>query len=218
MSRRMVLSSTVLGRCRKPAEDRRLRFVDAAREAFFRNGYGATSMSDIAAAVGGSKTTLWNMFPGKEDLFAAVCDDLIERYGCAVTVEVDPDQPLPNQLRCFGHALLDTILSPPMVELQRLVIGEAARFPELASLFFERGPARGKARLAAMLEQAMDKGQLRRGDAKLAANQLVGLLQAGSWHWLLLGLMPAQPADKRAEEVETAVATFLHCWGATTDG
>ena len=51
----------------------------AARKAFLRDGYGQTSMSSIAADVGGSKTTLWNYFPSKEDLFAAVVDDQVER-------------------------------------------------------------------------------------------------------------------------------------------
>lgn len=174
-------------------------------------------MSEIAALVGGSKTTLWTYFQNKEDLFAAVCDDLVERYGCAVTVELDEEAPIGVQLRCFGHALLDTILSPPIVALHRMVIGEAGRFPELAKLFYERGPARGKARLAALMQQAMDKGSLKRGDPQLASKQLVSLLQAQCWQPLLLGLHTAPPPERRAEEVETAVETFLCCWGAPAD-
>jgi len=173
-------------------------------------------MSQIAAAVGGSKTTLWTYFPSKEDLFAAVCDDLIETYGCAVTVEIDPQSPIAEQLRRFGRALLDTVHSPPMVDLQRLVIGETARFPELARLFFERGPARGKARLAALVESAMASGQLVAGDAALAASQFVGLVQARSWHWRLLGLVDDFTPEQRHEEIEAALCTFLAAWGPRT--
>lgn len=172
-------------------------------------------MSQIAALVGGSKTTLWTYFSSKEDLFAAVCDQLVERYGCAIGADIDEEAPIATQLRCFGHALLDTILSPPIVELNRMVIGEAGRFPELARLFYERGPARGKARLAALLGAAMDKGSLKRGDPVLASKQLVSLLQAQCWQPLLLGLQSAPSPEKRAEEVETAVETFLCCWGVT---
>lgn len=214
----MVLTSTAQGPCRPSAELRRERFVDAAREAFFSSGYGATTMSRIAAAVGGSKTTLWTYFPSKEDLFAAVCDDLIERYGCAVTVQIDESAPLAQQLRCFGHALLETIFSPPMLSLQRLVIGEAGRFPELARLFFERGPACGKARLAALLQAAMHRQEIAMGDPVLAASQFVGLLQARSWHRLLLHLDAVCPPEKRAEEVEVAVSAFLCCWAADCAG
>lgn len=199
-----------MARC--PAEKRRARLVEIARDAFFSHGYGATSMSRIAAIAGGSKTTLWTYFPGKEELFAAVCDDLIERYGQAINAPIDPAAPVDEQLRRFGRALLDTVLSPRMVDLQRLVIGEAARFPEMARLFFERGPARGKARLAALIADAMSRGELRSDDPTLAASQFVGMLQARSWHWLLLGLVNSYPVEKRAEEVESTVDSFMRCW------
>ena len=169
-------------------------------------------MSRIAALAGGSKTTLWTYFPGKEDLFAAVCDDLVERYGLAINAPIDPGAPLTQQLSLFGRALLDTVLSPPMVDLQRLVIGEAARFPELSRLFFDRGPARGKARLARLLQAAMDRGELRSDDPDVAASQFVGLLQARSWHWMLLGLIAEHPPEQRTAEVELAVSSFLRSW------
>ncbi|WP_275887919.1 TetR/AcrR family transcriptional regulator [Sphingomonas ginsengisoli (ex An et al. 2013)] len=186
-----------------------------ARAVFFEHGYGATSMSRIAEIAGGSKTTLWTYFPSKEALFAAVCDDLVERYGRALTTPIDPSAPIAEQLRLFGSALLDTVLSPPMIDLQRLVIGEAARFPEMARLFFERGPARGKARLASLVRAAMDRGDLRAADPALAASQFVGLLQARSWHWLLLGLVEDYPAEQRMAEIEMAVASFLTGWKPT---
>src|SRR3546814_10130821 len=41
-----------------------------ARRHFLARGYAATTMSAIAADVGGSKATLWNHFKSKDDLFA----------------------------------------------------------------------------------------------------------------------------------------------------
>lgn len=214
----MILDSTNTVARRCTTEERRRRAVEIARETFFKRGYGATTMSEIAALAGGSKTTLWSIFPSKEDLFAAVCDDLIERYGCAITVEIDPAAPIAEQLHRFGKALLDTVLSPPMIDLQRMVIGEAARFPEMARLFFERGPARGKARLAGLLETAMERGVIATGDPRLAAGQFVGLLQAGSWHQMLLGVSGCQPAERQRGEIELAVTTFLRCWAVSQAG
>ena len=46
--------------------------LDVARDCFLAEGYAATSMSTIAARLGGSKGTLYNYFKNKEDLFAAV--------------------------------------------------------------------------------------------------------------------------------------------------
>jgi TetR/AcrR family transcriptional regulator, mexJK operon transcriptional repressor len=212
----MILDSTP-DRKDCPREGRRERFIDLAREAFCRQGYGATTMSEIAAAAGGSKTTLWSYFPSKEDLFAAVCDDLVERYGCAITIDIDSEAPIDAQLVSFGRALLSTILSPMVIALQRMVIGEAGRFPELARVFYERGPARGKSRIADLIALAMERRQLRAGDPKVAARQLVGLLQAGSWHWRLLGIIEDFSPARREEEVQLAVATFLRAWGPEPD-
>lgn len=71
---------------------RRKAFVDAARSAFFSQGYAGTVMSSIASQVGGSKTTLWSYFPSKEEFFSAVVDDIIEQYGEALLIELSLDE------------------------------------------------------------------------------------------------------------------------------
>jgi AcrR family transcriptional regulator len=186
--------------------------VAAAREAFFSKGYGATSMSSISATVGGSKTTLWTCFPSKEELFAAVVDDLVERYGRALEVPFDPDSDIAESLRRMGHALLETVHSQPIVDLHRLCIGEAGRFPELARLFHERGPARGKGRLRAYVAELMARGRLRAGDPVDASLTFVGRLWAGSIQSHLIGLIERPDDAEMAREIEAAVDAFMRAW------
>ena len=211
----MILEGTELASSQQGlARDGKWRaFVDAGREAFFSNGYGATSMSAISAKVGGSKTTLWTYFRSKEELFAAVVDDLIERYGRALEVQLDPGGDIREELTRFGHALLDTLHSQPIVDLHRLAIGEATRFPELARSMYERGQARGKARLRAFIAEAMARGELRDGDAAAAGRMLAGMLQTGSPQLHMLGIACAPDGDELAGEVEDAVDTFMRAWG-----
>jgi AcrR family transcriptional regulator len=52
----------------------RKKVVDAAYTFFLRKGYHATTMSEIAASLGVTKTALYQYFPGKEDLYAAVAE------------------------------------------------------------------------------------------------------------------------------------------------
>ncbi|NNM75748.1 TetR/AcrR family transcriptional regulator [Sphingomonas sp. ID1715] len=195
------------------SDRRRERFVEVARHAFFAHGYGATSMSSIAAQVGGSKTTLWTYFPSKQDLFAAVLDDLVERYGRALEVSFDIEADVASELRRFGQALLQTLHSQPIVDMHRLVIGEAGRFPELGEMMYERGAARGKRNLRAFVGEAMTRGKLRAGDPAVAAQQLVGAIQLGSPQMHLLGLAGAPTAAESEVEIETAVAAFMRAWG-----
>ena len=169
-------------------------------------------MSSIAAEVGGSKTTLWTYFPSKQELFAAVVDDLVERYSSALEVPLDPDADIAQSLRRMARAVLETIHSPPLIDLYRLTVGEAGRFPELARLFHERGPARGKARLQHYIREAMARGKLRPGDPVDASRSIAGMLQTGSAELHRLGLA-GRPADAELErEVEAAVETFLRAW------
>ncbi len=65
-------------------ETRRAAVVKAAVEVFLRYGYARTTMAELAAAAALSRPTLYELFPGKDDLFAAVIDHLsqqtIQRY------------------------------------------------------------------------------------------------------------------------------------------
>ena len=169
-------------------------------------------MSSISAEVGGSKTTLWAYFPTKQDLFAAVVDDLVERYGRALEVPLDPESDVAESLRRMGRALMQTIHSQPIIDLHRLTLGEAGRFPELARLFHERGPARGKARLQGFIRELMARGKLRAGDPVAASRSFFGMLQAGSHQQHLLGLI-GQPSQAEVDaEIEAAVDAFLRAW------
>lgn len=192
--------------------------MEAARAAFFANGYAATSMSSISAAVGGSKTTLWTYFPSKQDLFAAVVDDVVEHYGRALEVSFVAGEDVGHALRRFGRALLETLHFDPVLSLHRLAIGEAGRFPELGALFHERGAARGKAPLRMFLAAAMERGAIRVGDVEAAIRQFTGMLLAGSPQLRLIGMID-RPADPQLdEEIEAAVDAFARAWGSGVAG
>jgi AcrR family transcriptional regulator len=198
---------------------RRKAFVDAARALFFARGYAGTTMSAIASKVGGSKTTLWSYFPSKEDLFAAVVDDIAETYGDILRIDLPADAPVPQVLRHFAEVLTGTLMSDPMLALYQLVVGEARRFPHLAETFYERGPRRGKARLAAWMAEKMARGELRQGEPLAAVQQFSGLCQSGLFQFSVLNLPEARQADRArfVAEVEAAVDTFYRAWGPDSD-
>lgn len=213
LSIEMIPDGTILPRART-ADERREGIVAVAREAFFAKGYGATSMSAIASKVGGSKTTLWTYFPSKQELFAAVADDLVERFGLALEVRLSVDADLTEELCQFARALLSTLHTQAIVNMHRLVIGEAGRFPELGAMMYERGPARGKARLAQFFEECMARGVLRKGNSARAADQLAAMIQTGSSQRRLLGLIERPTDDELSREAQDAVYSFLNGWKA----
>lgn len=191
---------------------RRQAFVAAARLAFFRDGYAGTTMSSVARAVGGSKTTLWSYYPSKELLFAAVVDSISDEFADALSIDLPVDEPVETVLRRFGEVLMATLLADPLLALYRLVAGEARRFPNLAELFYERMPRRGKLRLAVYFQELMDRGVLRTGDPRLAAYQFAGLCQCGVYQFAILGLAEAGDPERLGFEIEGAVDSFLRAW------
>ena len=194
------------------AAARRKAFVDAARELFFANGYAGTTMSSIASKVGGSKTTLWTYFPSKEELFAAVVDDIVAQYGDALAIELPLDEPVPDVLRVFGNLLMTKLTATPILSLFRLVVGEAERFPHHAETFYERGPRRGKARAAVWVGEKMVRGELRMGDPMRAVQQFTGLCQSGLYQFAMLNLPESRDLARLQDDVDAAVDAFYRAW------
>jgi AcrR family transcriptional regulator len=192
-------------------EDRRDAILDVARECFIAEGYGATSMSTIAARLGGSKGTLYNYFRSKEELF-----DAFVRSSCArLRAQLDefPEQgDVRERLVRMAEDFLDHLLSPEAIAIHRLVVGEGERFPELARLFYEAGPKIGNARHAELFSGMMQAGQLRRDDPVQAAHQFKGLVLSGVYFQRLWGVIDDPSPAERTRHAQMAADTFLRAY------
>jgi TetR/AcrR family transcriptional regulator, mexJK operon transcriptional repressor len=194
-------------------DPKRQAYIDAAQRLFFAHGYGGTSMNAIAAAVGGSKTTLWNLFPSKLALFEAVVEAIVAEYGTALTVDLDSAPDVETGLIRMGDSIMETVLSEQVTGLHRLIMGEAARVPELGRVMYERGPGPGMARFADWLEQQMRAGKLKPSDPAVASRQFSGMCRAGVVDRSLMGLASADDMAEGRREVREAAATFMAAWG-----
>jgi AcrR family transcriptional regulator len=109
------------------------RLISIAREAFFKDGYGATTMDKVAATYGGSKTTLYSRFPTKEALFRAIVQDQIQSWDTgANATPIEIGDSLEDSLRSYGDVWLRAGISSDYVNMSRLLFSESGRFPELA--------------------------------------------------------------------------------------
>jgi AcrR family transcriptional regulator len=158
---------------RRPSEaERRAALVEAAEAIFLAQGYGATSMDDVAQAVGMSKKTLYQVFPSKEALFEAV----VERF-CA-PMQVEAETAIPGDRAALERLLGDIahhILSLRSVALFRVLAAEVKRAPELAAAV-ERNRGRKANALQRWLAEQAASGWLRISDPEEAAGMLVGMV------------------------------------------
>ena len=83
-----------------------------------------------------------------------------------------------DYLQRYAYRQLTTVLTPRVMQLRRLVIGEVGRFPELAKALFDGGPGRAIAAMAVLFERLADRGLLAIDDPAVAASQ---------FNWLIMG-------------------------------
>ncbi|HJR25871.1 MAG TPA: TetR/AcrR family transcriptional regulator [Acidimicrobiales bacterium] len=88
----MARAATTTRRADSQARTRQL-VLEAAERLFVANGFGATSLDDIAREAGFSKGAVYSNFAGKADLFFAIVeqqfDELRQRLRSAVEAEDD---------------------------------------------------------------------------------------------------------------------------------
>jgi AcrR family transcriptional regulator len=184
-----------------------------ARRAFLAGGFGAVSMDAIAREAGVSKATVYAHFGSKEDLFGAVVADVAEeRFGGFSALELDPHD-VEASLNTIARRFLDLVLSPEAVAVNRIIIGEATRFPALGDVFWQAGPERNRQQIEGFLRRAVEAGSLKIDDVRLAAEQFSSLVRGEIHLRHLFGLdMPRNSAALRAAATN-AVATFLRAFG-----
>jgi TetR/AcrR family transcriptional regulator, mexJK operon transcriptional repressor len=161
---------------------KRRTILDAAAAAFLDNGYARTSMDEIAALAGVSKPTVYKHFASKERLFSEIVLTTIDKFTEPFYDEVrslEDSDDIEIELRHLAHRLLGMVMKPELLQIRRLVIGEAGSFPDLGRTFHERGPGRAIAALTTEFELLAERGALRLDDPPLAA---------AHFNWLILSI------------------------------
>jgi TetR/AcrR family transcriptional repressor of mexJK operon len=155
---------------------------EAAAGLFLEKGYLGTSMDDVAAAARVSKQTIYTHFANKEELFADLVlanAGRVEEFIAALTQTLQDPDDLERGLLAAARMYARFVIRPEVLRLRRLIIGEAARFPELARTYYERVPGRVYSALAGVFAELTREGRLRTPDPMLAAHHFA---------WLTLGM------------------------------
>ena len=206
-----VLAPPALSRRDARRRDRRDAILEVAQQSFLEHGYAATTMSAIAATLGGSKGTLWNYFPNKEELFSAVLRHATAAYHARLARILDEHGEVETTLRCFATDLLRQVTLPESIALHRLAIAEAGR-SEMGAIFFEIAPRHTRALLGKFLLGAMERGRLRHADPERAAHTLITLTLSGCHQKIIWGQLDQPTAAQMDADVAFAVDCFLRAY------
>jgi TetR/AcrR family transcriptional regulator, mexJK operon transcriptional repressor len=194
-------------------DERRGHILDIAHAAFIRDGYAGTSMARIAALLGGSKTTLYSHFASKKELFVAVADRECAKLFDQIFVVSDIAGNFPGRILELARRLLANMLSDDIIASYRLIVAESGRFPEIGHAAHDVALRRGTQHLAAFFKRAMEAGDLRPVNPKMAAEQFLDLA-SGTLHKIRLwNVVTTIDPGRMAIEAERITATFLAAFG-----
>lgn len=206
----MMLTSheTPLGKRERNRIERRNAILDVAAASFMEDGYARTSMSSIAARLGGSKGTLWSYFSSKEELFAAFIDRDAQPFTAELETFLREDPSLRGALEKLAARLIARVRSSAGVAVYRAVAGESGKFPEIGRIFYERGPGSVDRLLCTFLADQIQKGALGGAESRTMAQSLISLCTGAAHMRVVLGVDPTDSGDP-AREAQNIVAVFL---------
>jgi TetR/AcrR family transcriptional regulator, mexJK operon transcriptional repressor len=197
------------------SDRKRAAILASATELFLTGGYRGTSMDEIAALAAVSKQTVYKHFADKERLFSEIVVSTVDEASDPVHSAVhglEESSDVEADLCALARRQLAMVMQPRLLQLRRLVIGEAGRFPELGRAFYERGPQRTIDALTTAFERLAERGLLQFDDPRLAA---------AHFNWLVMSIPLNQamlcgtdePAADLDRYADAGTRAFLAAYG-----
>jgi AcrR family transcriptional regulator len=152
----------------------------AAMAVFAERGFAGARLEDVAARAGVSKGAIYLYFATKEDIFRAAVEQVIAPQFAQVRqlLESHPG-PFPDLLHLVVGKVVQVVTRTPAGGVAKMVIGEARNFPELARVWHDRLASQAIEGLAGAIAAAQDRGEVRPGDPRLFAMQVMAPLLVG---------------------------------------
>jgi len=164
--------------------DKRARILEAAVQAFSREGYHQTRMSDIAKAANVADGTVYLYFPSKAELLSTIFEDRMERFLRVGRKEVGKlDGALAKLQRVMELHLEDLGNNPELATVFQIELRHSSRFMELYSRSHLREYFQF---IAGVLEEGQREGSIRADlDTWLATKCIFGILDEAATNWVL---------------------------------
>lgn len=176
------------------------RILHAAFEELIRVGYASLSIESVASEAGVAKTTIYRRYPSKRDLVLAALRE-------ETPFQPPPtDMPARQALDLFVRGAVAALIDSGAMRILGSLLVEEQREPGLLDAFRERivGPRREM--VGAMLQDGIDRGELRPDMDPLIVTEMVAGAVFG--HHVILGLPTTEAwLDGLVAHVWASIAT-----------
>ncbi len=182
----------------------------AAFDAFATRGFDGAAMSEIAAAAGVSKRTIYERYTDKAGLFRALL-----AWGCRGNLpDADPpaDGDPVDALKDHAGAVLAALMRPESIGLFRIVVAATPRFPEVGALFDDMTRS-ASARIVTVLYRRLKKaGLVAGGTAESFSADFIGLLRGDHFFRTAIGAADPLPQENVRAEARRAMQILLNAY------
>lgn len=191
------------------------RILDAAEALFARRGFAAVGMSEIAEAVGSSKSSLFHHFPTKAQLYAATVDRILRTIEGTATAALAAGGTPVERLDRWVDAIVELLGAHPASA--RLLLRSMFEDDELNGAFEEERAVNETLRrvigaASELLREGMQTSALRAASIPHTVQSLIGLVvyhfASGDFGAELLGRPIDTPAEVRRRKDE--IKSLLH--------
>ena len=203
------------------AETRIKRSMDkilaAAEGVFLDQGFLGANMDAVAKLAGVSKQTVYAHYKSKEALFIHVVEHMTSDAAHAIGEDVEDNFEGVGADDFLTRVAIDqcqVVMTPRLMRLRRMVIGEVDRFPELGHSLYENGPMRAIRRLATAIAHYAGMRELNCTDPKSAAVTLNWLIMGGPTNAaMMLGDSGIPSRSELEAHARESVRIFLTSFG-----
>ena len=193
---------------RSDTNAKRGHLLDIAADRFLASGFSAVSVDELVASAGQSKTNVYSWFGGKEGLFLATIDRLLDSMVVPLVDNGFASLPLSEGLHALAEAVLKIVLGKNALALHRLIIGESQAFPAIGRAWVVAGPERTYAFCADFMAVHQRAGRLRPADPRRAAVFFHDMLTGDLEHRILVGERTMPGAAERRKLIDAVIDVF----------
>lgn len=193
---------------------RRERILNVASDLFTANGYQETTVEAVGKAAGVTKRTIYELVGDKAELFRAVCEHCHANIG-----EFRLDLPISGRslsanLTELARLLIDHALSDGTVAIERTVVAEQTRFPDLlrdVNTATRKGLNR---KIAVVFEKLAELGMISEVDSFEAGEIFFDLVVGNLGFRKVLGFEEDVPSEaETAERIAIFIDGYLRRHG-----
>jgi hypothetical protein len=103
----------------------------------------------------------------------------------------------------------ELLLDGEVIALQRVILGDSAKFPEIAETFYHKAIRRTEDALAHWLRAQQARASIRLDDAQSAAGMLLGMLAFQPQRGVMFGHKPPPSRQEIEHRARSCAALFL---------